>query len=126
MVGAQMRKLLRALNKSKQRNKRAAEHKPEQSLESIIAGWRDENEFYDEIHDVDGCVRETYAGLWPVVQQIEEAHPERIAGFAAQSLKDFKGDNKLFHIPRMMSKQESDTIHSGVVQRARFTTRLAI
>jgi uncharacterized circularly permuted ATP-grasp superfamily protein len=64
----------------------------------------------------DGHIRQPYQGIYTALQQID--HP-RLLEFERQSLKDFRGDNKLYHIPRMLSQQESHDIYTGVMQRAR-------
>jgi len=76
-------------------------------------------DFYDEIYDENGDVREAYQGVMQVMKQIEEFNPERFEKFESFSYKSFMKDNKLYHIPRMLSQQEHKLLISGVQQRAR-------
>jgi len=89
------------------------------SVQEVVEGWTDSSSFYDEIRKPDGTLREMYAELKPIADDIERKQPERVSEFVEQSLKDFKGDNKLYHIPRMLSQEESNVIYNGVVQRAK-------
>ena len=84
-----------------------------------MAEWKELADFYDEIYDSNQGIREAYSQILPIVKKIELMEPERIDNFERVSLNDFKGDNKLYHIPRMLTKEEHKTITTGVLQRGR-------
>jgi len=88
-------------------------------IRGVIEGWNDDKEYYDEMYDANGKLRPAYEGIAQVVATIEEKDPSRIDEFEPKSLKAFRNDNKLYHVPRMLTQQEADTIHKGVHQRAR-------
>lgn len=74
---------------------------------------------YDEMRDDDGVCRPAYNAVVQVFDQVLEREPQRINEFPAESLKGFRGDNKLYHIPRMLTQSEGDTLVRGIAQRAR-------
>jgi len=84
-----------------------------------LSSWIEEAVPYDEIRTPTGEYRSAYQKIMPIVEEIKKADPARIEGFAAKSLQDFKGDNKLYHIPRMLSQEERNLLNKGVDQRAR-------
>jgi len=83
--------------------------------------WRgaEDAKYYDEMRDEDGQCRPAYATAVSVIEQILHSEPQRIDDFAVESLKGFRGDNCLYHIPRMLMKSETDTLVRGIAQRAR-------
>jgi len=100
---------------------------------------------YNEVHQRKHKTRPAYSNVMPIIERIlqedaqklaaqkiladrnGEARPEseeknskiRIDTFGEVSQKAFKGDNKLYHIPRMLTKEETDLLRSGISQRAR-------
>lgn len=90
------------------------------SPNETIAQWKEEVEdHYDEIFDTNNKLRDAYHEIYPIIQKIEANEPERIDAYEKQSLKDFMKDNKLYHIPRMLTQSEHQKITSGVFQRAK-------
>ena len=84
-----------------------------------IAGWADDRKFYDEMVAEDGSARHAYSGVTAALGRIKARAPGRIVAFEAKSLRDFSGDNKLYHVPRMLTRAEAQKLHDGVRQRAR-------
>ncbi|CAK9077937.1 unnamed protein product [Durusdinium trenchii] len=85
-----------------------------------------EAEAYDEMRDAKGRCRPAYVGVVAQVEQILKSKPKRINDFKEESEKCFKGDNRLYHIPRVLTRQEADTIIAGVAQRAQALRRLVM
>eukprot|EP00012_Vannella_robusta_P008197 CAMPEP_0206195462 /NCGR_PEP_ID=MMETSP0166-20121206/7849_1 /ASSEMBLY_ACC=CAM_ASM_000260 /TAXON_ID=95228 /ORGANISM="Vannella robusta, Strain DIVA3 518/3/11/1/6" /LENGTH=628 /DNA_ID=CAMNT_0053612715 /DNA_START=23 /DNA_END=1905 /DNA_ORIENTATION=- len=84
-----------------------------------IASWKEETEeHYDEIFDGEE-LRPAYQEVYPIMQTIEQESPERIDAYEKRSLRDFMKDNRLYHIPRMLSIAEHQKLTSGVAQRAK-------
>eukprot|EP00466_Bigelowiella_natans_P000245 jgi/Bigna1/125546/aug1.1_g254 len=88
----------------------------ESSVQSIIKGWKDGSAFFDEMYDAKGTA---YGAIEKIVSEIESKSPRRIEEFKDKSLKDFASDNRLYHIPRMLTRKEAERLHKGVHQRAR-------
>jgi len=78
--------------------------------------------------------RPAYANVVSIMEQVMEGDAKlqeekvkgggergttRIDGFPSVSLKDFKGDNRLYHIPRMLTPAESELLQKGIGQRGR-------
>lgn len=76
-------------------------------------------QFYDEVMDESGNVRPQYEGVWKHYQSLSKAAQKT---FREQSLKDFKADNALAPLPRIMTDVEYDELRKGVEQRGRALT----
>lgn len=91
--------------------------------ETGIHEWTDQRGPYDEVYTSQDIAsrkpRPAYRRVMMVMERIEEKQPERIDAFAEVSLKNFRGDNRMYHIPRMLTQVEAETIRNGVEQRAR-------
>jgi len=85
----------------------------------MMSSWVEDLPFYDEICDPSGTIRTPYLVIIQEIKKIQNSDPDRIRGFPEKSLRDFKKDNSLYHIPRMLSVEEHHTIRAGVDQRAR-------
>eukprot|EP00439_Symbiodinium_sp_Y106_P047833 s3931_g6.t1 len=81
---------------------------------------------YDEMRDEKGHCRAAYVGVVKEMDQILNRKPRRINDFKAESEKCFKGDNRLYHIPRMLTQPEAAKITAGVAQRAQALRRLVM
>lgn len=79
----------------------------------------EEADYYDELYKKSGKARGAYAGVLEVLARIQEEDPERIDAFPFQSMKDFSGDNSLYHLPRMLTPKQHRRLFRGVRQRAR-------
>jgi len=100
---------------------------------------------FNEVYQRKNKTRPAYANIMPIIERIQQedakkaaaekilagrnggTRPEdeekgskmRIDTFGEVSQKAFKGDNKLYHIPRMLTKEEIELLRSGVSQRGR-------
>lgn len=81
---------------------------------------------YDEMADEKGKPRPAYASVIALMDQVVKTKPRRINEFPSESEKCFRGDNKLYHIPRMLLRKESDMLLAGISQRAQALRRLMI
>ena len=72
---------------------------------------------YDEMLLADNTFRAAYSRVGPIYHQITQNQPERIDSFQGHSLNEFKGDNSLYPLPRLLTNEEADVIHRGVMQR---------
>eukprot|EP00930_Biecheleria_cincta_P002734 TRINITY_DN103728_c0_g1_i1.p1 TRINITY_DN103728_c0_g1~~TRINITY_DN103728_c0_g1_i1.p1 ORF type:complete len:752 (+),score=156.38 TRINITY_DN103728_c0_g1_i1:34-2289(+) len=81
---------------------------------------------YDEMTDEKGRPRPAYASIIALMDQIVKTKPRRINEFPSVSEKCFRGDNRLYHIPRMLLRKESDLLLAGISQRAQALRRLMI
>ncbi|MBC7397265.1 MAG: circularly permuted type 2 ATP-grasp protein, partial [Bdellovibrionales bacterium] len=70
---------------------------------------------YDEVFDGEK-VRPQYEEYWNIYSRKTEAEKE---AFVRNSLKDFKGDNAVHSLPRILTQEESKVLRAGVDQRAR-------
>lgn len=93
----------------------ADSHKVKDGPACTIRKWKDPRQFYDEMHS-ECDIREAYSNLLQTTENVSTARTE---AFEKQSLKDFRGDNKLYHLPRMLTSKESSEVYNGVTQRAR-------
>ena len=69
---------------------------------------------YDEIFQADGTVRPQYAEVWKEFKKLKK---KDVNEFLRQSRSDFKGDNKLNPIPRIITESEYSELKRGVEQR---------
>lgn len=83
---------------------------------------------YDEMRGERGKIRPAYTQVVKILQTVMEEDAKkkksdptrnRIDDFPTSSNKDFKGDNRLYHIPRMLTQAETDLLIKGIGQRAR-------
>lgn len=96
---------------------------------------------YDEVHQRKHKTRKAYADVMPIIERVmqddaQKSAAQRIAAdkndgstpevptiridtFGEVSQKGFQGDNKLYHIPRMLTREENDLLQKGVGQRAK-------
>eukprot|EP00928_Gymnodinium_smaydae_P056145 TRINITY_DN39574_c0_g1_i1.p1 TRINITY_DN39574_c0_g1~~TRINITY_DN39574_c0_g1_i1.p1 ORF type:complete len:819 (+),score=167.51 TRINITY_DN39574_c0_g1_i1:85-2541(+) len=82
---------------------------------------------YDEMRDAKGKCRAAYVGVVQVFDKIlKDKQSKRINNFPEESLKCFKGDNRMYHIPRMLTSAERDMLTRGIAQRARALRRLVM
>ena len=89
------------------------------SPSEAIANWKDETlQHYDEIFDGES-LRPAYQEVYPICEKMELQNPSLIDKFEKKSLRDFMNDNKLYHIPRMLTISEHENITRGVEQRAK-------
>lgn len=75
-----------------------------------------EEVFYNEVFDANKQLRPQYREVWRIYQSMSE--PER-KDFLAKSLKDFRGDNALSPLPRLLTEAEYSELRKGVEQRAK-------
>eukprot|EP00435_Cladocopium_sp_Y103_P051775 s115_g16.t1 len=100
-----------------------------QQLPDVALGlWpgASEQEPYDEMRETKGRCRPAYVGVVAQIEQILKQKPKRINDFKEESEKCFKGDNRLYHIPRMLTRHEADKVIAGVAQRAQALRRLVM
>lgn len=71
---------------------------------------------YDEVLRCDGQFREAYHSLMPALQHIEA---RRKTAFEKVSRAAFKGEYSVYHVPRMLTQDESTVLVAGVAQRGR-------
>lgn len=88
-------------------------HKNAQLSERAI---QNRDKFYDEIFDAEGKVRPHYEDIWRVYLRIQQPQMER---FRSVSREDFRGDNALSPLPKVMTESEYKELERGVDQRAR-------
>jgi len=69
---------------------------------------------FDEIRDARGEIRPHYRQIWPLFEGLSSA---RRARFRRESLEDFRGDNALSPLPRVLTAAEYDELKRGVEQR---------
>src|SRR4051812_22325815 len=74
---------------------------------------------YDEMYDDDGSVRPIYAEIHRVYSKLTRKKKEKLM---KDSVKDFEGDNALLPLPRLLGKEEFETLRKGIEQRARAIT----
>lgn len=102
---------------------------------------------FNEVYQSKNKTRSAYSNVMPIIEKIlqedakkaaaekrsragsngsarpeeeeEKASKIRIDTFGEVSQKAFRGDNKLYHIPRMLTKEENELLRSGVSQRGR-------
>ena len=120
----EVRKLLNKLARTWMRKRKerstTGKLKGETSSESeVLENWLSEESFYDEMIAPDGSVRPVYQEVVKIMNEIEDKQPERIVKFRKFSSRAFMKDNRLYHIPRMLSKDEHSLLLKGVEQRAR-------
>ncbi len=75
-----------------------------------------EAQFYSETHDEDGRLRPQYEGVWQHYQSLSEKEK---SDFIANSKLDFKNDNALAPLPRLLTEEESLVLKTGVEQRSK-------
>jgi len=79
--------------------------------------------WYNEMRGEKGKSRPAYASVMNIMQKVMEddrKHKKhRIDEFPTASNKDFRGDNRLYHIPRMLTKDETEMLVKGITQRAK-------
>jgi len=80
--------------------------------------WIDSHIHYNEIYESEGVIRKAYEKIIPIFNLIAK-NPDRIDSYFEKSLKDFDGDNSLYHFPRMFTEEEHNHLLLGVRQRAR-------
>jgi uncharacterized circularly permuted ATP-grasp superfamily protein len=92
----------------------------EELSESLVSSWRGSKEMkpYDEVRDDEGRIRPVYEDVVQVVEKIQKKEPKRIDEFPVESQKGFSGDNRLYHVPRMLSEDDTLCLVRGVAQRA--------
>eukprot|EP00427_Karlodinium_veneficum_P021705 CAMPEP_0169100874 /NCGR_PEP_ID=MMETSP1015-20121227/21324_1 /TAXON_ID=342587 /ORGANISM="Karlodinium micrum, Strain CCMP2283" /LENGTH=919 /DNA_ID=CAMNT_0009161853 /DNA_START=41 /DNA_END=2800 /DNA_ORIENTATION=+ len=78
---------------------------------------------FNEVRGPRGKCRPAYASVVEIMEKVMEGDRKkglrRIDDFPVVSLKDFRGDNRLYHIPRMLTKAETDMLVKGIAQRAK-------
>lgn len=72
--------------------------------------------YYDEIFDHEGNIRPQYKDIYP--EYLKKSETE-LAVIRRQTMKDFRGDNALSALPRVMTEEEFATIKAGVTQRGK-------
>lgn len=72
--------------------------------------------YYDEAFDREGNLREAYREIYPQYAGMTRA---QIEALRKQSVKDFKGDNALAPIARILQESEYAELKKGVEQRGR-------
>jgi uncharacterized circularly permuted ATP-grasp superfamily protein len=72
--------------------------------------------YYDEIFDSDGNIRPQYEDIYPLYLK---KSPEELAKLRRETMKDFRGDNALSGLPRVMTQEEFDFVKKGVAQRGK-------
>ncbi len=72
--------------------------------------------YYDEAFDREGNLREAYREIYPQYAGMTKA---QIEALRKQSVKDFKGDNALAPIARILKESEYAEVKKGVEQRGR-------
>ncbi len=71
---------------------------------------------FDELFHSKGSIKQQYE---LIDSGLLELKPEQVSEFLRQSRKDFKGDNALNPIPRVLTRAESAELQNGVAQRAK-------
>jgi uncharacterized circularly permuted ATP-grasp superfamily protein len=78
---------------------------------------------FNEVRGPRGKCRPAYASVVEIMERVIEEDRKRgkrrIDDFPVVSLKDFRGDNRLYHIPRMLTMSETDMLVKGIAQRAK-------
>lgn len=72
--------------------------------------------YYDEIFDAQGEVRPHYRDVLPLYLKKTE---DELAAIRKGTLKDFRGDNALSAMPRIMTQSEYNQLKLGVEQRGK-------
>merc|ERR1719399_2703160 len=76
---------------------------------------------FNEVRGARGKCRPAYATVVEIMEKVMEEDRKkgrrRIDDFPSISLKDFRGDNRLYHIPRMLTNAETDMLVRGIAQR---------
>lgn len=70
--------------------------------------------YYDEVFDAQGNVRPHYRGVFEIYSKMSNAEKKR---FLRATKKDFRGDNALDPLPRLIPKSEFEELRKGVEQR---------
>ncbi len=83
------------------------------SILVISTGWGAPSG-YNELMDEDGNVRAHYQQVYSIYSKIKSKAKKEIA---EKTTNDFMGDNALFPIPRLFTKEEYKLIQEGVEQR---------
>ena len=79
------------------------------------AGGPSATKHYDEIFDESGEVRPHYAEVWKIYSRIPKKKREELK---AKSVKDFRGDNALLSLPRVVPQAEfEEVLKKGIEQR---------
>merc|ERR1719272_638486 len=81
--------------------------------------------FYNEVRGSKNC-RPAYAKVVDILDNIMKTEPKRINDFPQVSLKEFKGDNRLYHMPRMLTAAENKLLVQGIAQRAQAIRQLLL
>ena len=71
---------------------------------------------FDEVFRPNGALRAPYKNVAPLLHKRTKGH---MANIQARTLRDFRGDNVLLGIPRMLSVAENQQLRQGVEQRAK-------
>jgi uncharacterized circularly permuted ATP-grasp superfamily protein len=72
--------------------------------------------YYDEVFDQDGHLRPHYRDIFPLYARKTKAELDLIR---KGTMKDFRGDNALSALPRIMPQEEFDMVKRGVAQRGK-------
>jgi uncharacterized circularly permuted ATP-grasp superfamily protein len=72
------------------------------------------NAYYNEVFGEDGSVRPIYAEAYAIYKNLSEKARK---DFLKKTYEDFRGDNTLHYLPRLMSESEIDMLRRGVKQR---------
>lgn len=72
--------------------------------------------YYDEIFDQDGNIRPHYRDIFPLYLNKSK---DELDAIRRATTKDFRGDNALSALPRIMPQEEFDTVKRGVAQRGK-------
>jgi uncharacterized circularly permuted ATP-grasp superfamily protein len=70
--------------------------------------------YYDEVFLPNGELRPQYKDIFPVFSQRSS---EELSRIRRETLKDFRGDNALSALPRVITEEEFQNIQRGVAQR---------
>lgn len=73
-------------------------------------------EYFNEVFNPDGTPRPGYAEILPFYQKLT---PRQQLDFAKVTRKDFRGDNALDAMPRILTTSELTTLQKGVEQRGK-------
>lgn len=95
----------------------AATPEVEEKLRALSEQARqNSNLYYDEVFDAQGNVRPHYQDILP--HYLEKSQKE-LSDIRRSTIKEFRGDNALSPLPRIMPEEEYDQIKKGVAQRGK-------
>ncbi|MFL5813681.1 MAG: circularly permuted type 2 ATP-grasp protein [Bdellovibrionia bacterium] len=80
------------------------------------AAFGENSEYFNEVYNPDGTPRPGYAEILPYYKKLT---PRQHLDFAKVTRKDFRGDNALDAMPRILTESELSTLQKGVEQRGK-------